>query len=262
MKSMENEVDVQIIIQARMGSSRLPGKILKKLVSDFTILEWIIELAKCSRYAERIVVATTENPKDDETVSACMRRGCHYSRGSEEDVLKRFVDALYIFPCNIVLQINADSPFFDVGEMDRLVEIIKEKGLDYASNHQGGLPLGTGTEAFTSKSLFLVASKTDDFYDHEHVTPYFYNHPEIFKQSIMYPLNFHPFAKQARLALDTSEDLEFLRQIVKQMNISSPDSQPSTNEILSFLEKHPYLLEINKNVIQKTFPSRDYKNIK
>lgn len=259
---MENKVDIQIIIQARMSSSRLPGKILKKLVGNFTVLEWIIERAECSRYAERVVVATTENSKDDETVSACTRRGCNYSRGSEEDVLKRFIDALHIYPCNIVVQINADSPFFDVEEMDRLVEIIKENGLDYASNHPGGLPLGTGTEAFTSKSLFLVASKTGDPYDHEHVTPYFYNHPEIFKQSILSPLNSNLFVKRVRLALDTPEDLEFLGQIVKQMNISSPNNQPSTNEILSFLEKHSYLLEINKNVIQKTFPSKDYRNIK
>jgi len=258
---MKNKVNVQIIIQARMNSSRLPGKILKKLVGDFTVLEWIIERAKCSKYAERIVVATTENFNDNKTVAACIRRGCDYLRGSEEDVLKRFIDVLHTFPCNIVLQINADSPFFDVDEMDRLVEFIKESGLDYVSNHPGGLPLGTGTEAFTSESLLLVASKTNSPYDHEHVTPYFYNHPEIFKQSVMSPLNPNPLAKQTRLALDTPEDLEFLRQIMGQMNISSPINQPTTSEILSFLEKHSNLLGINKNVVQKTFPIRDYKNI-
>jgi spore coat polysaccharide biosynthesis protein SpsF len=258
-KNMKDKVNVQVIIQARMGSNRLPGKILSPLAGEFSALEWIIERARCSKYAERIVVATTVNPKDEETIAVCKHRGCEYVRGSEEDVLNRFVDVLHEFPCNIVLQINADEPLFDVSEMDRLVEVLEKDGLDYVNNHPAGLPLGTGTEAFTFSAFFLMASKTNDPYDHEHVTPYFYNHTDLFKQKNLPPLEIHPFAKNVRLTLDTLEDLKFLRQLMNQMKISVPKEQPLTNDILSFLQNHPDLIEINRGIVQKTFPSKNIK---
>ena len=254
---MKDQVNVQIIIQARMGSSRLPGKILAPLTGKFTVLEWIIERARYSKYAKRIVVATTTNPKDDETIAACERRGCEYVRGSEEDVLNRFLDVFQSFPCNIILHITADNPLFDVSEMDRLIETLEKDGLDYVNNHPAGLPLGTGTEAFTSSSFFLMAGNTNDPYDHEHVTPYFYNHPELFRQKNLAPLNIHPFAQNVRLTIDTPEDLNFLRQLMDRMKITIPNEQPSTNDILSFLESHSDLLEINRGIAQKTFPSKN-----
>ncbi|MBI2025350.1 hypothetical protein HYT04_00985, partial [Candidatus Kaiserbacteria bacterium] len=102
------KVEVQVIIQARMGSSRLPGKILKPYVGGYAVLEWIIERARLSTRAERVVVATTTNQKDDATEDACRRIGCDFVRGSEDDVLARFADAARAYPSDVILQINAD----------------------------------------------------------------------------------------------------------------------------------------------------------
>ncbi len=250
-------VDVQVIIQARMGSSRLPGKILSHFVGGHTVLEWIIERARQSRFVQRVIVATTTNPKDDETILACERRGCDYVRGSEEDVLARFVHAAKEFPCKTIVHITADNPLFDLSEMDRQIETFLEEDLDYANNHPTGLPLGTGTEVFKTSALLEMAEKTQDPYDHEHVTPYFYNHAEMYKQKNLSPLQVNPLAPSARLTLDTPQDLEFLKELTNQMEITAPEKQPTTFEILSFLERHPKLLEINKDVIQKTFPVKN-----
>src|SRR3989344_5476857 len=103
------KVGIQVIIQARMGSSRLPGKILKPYAGDYAVLEWIIARSRLSRRAERVVVATTTNPKDDATEDACMRAGCDFVRGSEEDVLARFADVARASPSHVLLQINADE---------------------------------------------------------------------------------------------------------------------------------------------------------
>ncbi len=247
-------VDVQVIIQARMSSTRLPGKILAPFIGDYTVLEWIIERARSSNLVNRVVVATTTNPKDDETIAACIRSTCEYARGSEGDVLGRFEQVVNEFPCKTIVHITADNPFFDLDEMNRLTETLIENGLDYANNHPAGLPLGTGTEAFNSEAFLKMAKMTDDPYDHEHVTPYFYNHTELFKQTNLAPLELHTFAPNVRLTLDTPQDLQFLKELTTRLNIVSSDKHPSTVGILSFLQEHPEIVEINKGIVQKTFP--------
>lgn len=243
-----------IIIQARMGSSRLPGKILMSFIGEYTPLRWIIERARLSKYAEKVIVATSINPKDDATEKACKEAGCEVYRGSEDDVLKRFIGTVRMFDTKLIVQINGDEPFVDIIEMDRLVDIAQEEELAYANNHPGGLPLGTGAEVYTREAFERVAREADTPYDHEHVTPYFYHHPELFKQCIVEPTVPHPFAPQVRLTLDTAEDLEMLTALAQGMDFPRPEEQPSTNEIVSFLQEHPEIVMINNHVVQKTFP--------
>jgi len=246
--------NIHVIIQARMGSTRLPGKILKPFVGDYSVLEWIIERVRLSKCTERVVVATTTNPKDDETERVCVARGCDFVRGSEEDVLARFADATRAFPSDIILQVNADEPLVDIAEMDRLVDILQKEHLEYVNNHPGGLPLGTGSEAYRSEAFARVVAEAKDTYEHEHVTPYFYRHPEFFKQRVVAPQKLHPFASKVRLTLDTIEDFEFQHRLIEGMGFSRPEEQPPTNEIVSFLQEHPKIVMINNHVVQKTFP--------
>ena len=248
------KVGIQVIIQARIGSTRLPGKILKPYAGGYVVLEWIIARARLSRRAERVVVATTTNPKDDATEDLCRRTGCDFVRGSEEDVLARFANAACAYPSAVILQINADEPLIDIEEMDRLADILREEGLDYANNHPGGLPIGTGSEAYRAVAFARMVAEAKNQYEHEHVTPYFYRPPELFKQRIVAPSTIHSFAESARLTLDTAEDFEFQRHLTESMGFSEPLQQPSTNEILTFLQSHPEIVAINKNVVQKTFP--------
>ena len=246
--------DVHVIIQARMGSTRLPGKILKPFVGEHTPLSWLVERARMSAVAGKVIVATTQNPKDDATEVACKAMGCDVYRGSEDNVLDRYLQAIRAFDSRVILQINGDEPFVDIQEMDRLGRALIDGKLDYANNHPTALPLGTGAEAYTRESFEKMAAMTSDPYDLENITPYYYNHLELFKQTILEPASPHPFAKEARMTLDTAEDFEFLQKLAEGMDFSRPEDQPGTHEILGYLEAHPELVAINKHIVQKTFP--------
>lgn len=242
------------IIQARMGSTRLPGKILLPFVGEHTFLEWVVDRLRTSRVLDNVIVATTTNPLDDAIEALCVRRGYASMRGSEEDVLGRYVEAAQKFESRVIVRAISDNPLVDIGEMDRMIGILESDKLDYANNHPGGLPGGTGTEVFTYEAFKRVAADAKDPYEHEHVTPYFYRHPELFTQRTVAPAVLHPFASQVRLTLDTPEDLQMLQALAKGMGFSKPEEQPTTNEILTYLESHLELVQINKAVVQKTFP--------
>ena len=243
-----------VIIQARMGSSRLPGKILAPFIGEFSPLHWIVERAKMSKQVERVIVATSTNPLDEATEAACKMIGCDVYRGSEEDVLTRFYEAVKLFDTQVIADATGDNPFFDLAVMDRMIEMLEGEHYDYLNSHPGGLPTGTGTQVFTRRAFDRVAAEADTPYDHEHVTPYFYHHPELFKQKNVAPAVLHPFAPAARLTLDTSEDLQLLQTLAKGMGFSKPSEQPTTNEILTYLQAHPEVASINKEIVQKTFP--------
>lgn len=245
---------VHIIIQARMGSTRFPGKTLELCAGGLSILEWVVERAKLSRKASRVIVATTDNPRDDAIEALCRLRGYDCVRGSEDDVLARYLLAARQFESRIIVRVTADNPLVDPFEIDRLVGVLEEERLDYASNHPAGLPLGTGSEAFTREGLEKIAGAASDLYEREHVTPYFYRHPELFKQREVAPERVHEFAPKARLTVDTLQDLHFVRTLLAALGCTSPAGLPTTSVILSFLQIHPDIVAMNAAVEQKTFP--------
>lgn len=242
------------IIQARMGSSRLPGKILKPFIGAYTPLSWIIARAQLSKYASRVIVATSTNPKDNATEESARAVGAEVYRGSEDDVLQRLHEAVVKFDTKVICDVTGDDPFFDLAEMDRMVEILQTEKMDYLNNNPTALPMGTGTQVYTRAAFDRVAREATSQYDHEHVTPYFYHHQELFAQRTVEPLVAHPFAKEARMELDEPKDLELLIALTAGMGFTKPEDQPTTNEILDYLEQHPELVRINKAVVQKTFP--------
>ena len=223
-------------------------------VDGVSFLEWIVERCKTSTRAQKVVVATTDKSKDDPIEVLCKEKRFEYIRGSEDDVLGRYWKAVQTFASDIVVRVTADNPFVDIPELDRLVDTLSAENLDYASNHPAGLPVGTGSEVFSSTAFEKVVAESKDPYEHEHVTPYFYRHPEFFLLKEVPPVSLHGFASSARLTLDTQEDLEFLRGLAHGMNIENPHKQPTTSEILDYLQRHPELVAINKDVLQKTFP--------
>ena len=242
-----------VIIQARMGSTRLPGKILKPFIGEYTPLSWLIARAKLSKYADKVIVATSVEERDDTTEAASKAAGAEVYRGSEDDVLMRYHEAVVAFDTKIICDITGDEPFFDLAEMDRMVEILQSEGMDYLNNHPT-LASGVGTQVYTRIAFDRVAREATTPYDHEHVTPYFYQHPELFKQRDVAPLVPHPLAPEVRLDLDEQRDLDFLIALAKGMGFMRPEQQPSTNEMLDYLQSHPEVVVINKEVVQKTFP--------
>lgn len=254
---MHKKVKTQLIIQARMNSMRLPGKILTEISKNISVLEWIIRRAKTSNKVDRVLVATTLNAKDDETEKLCQSLKCPVVRGSEEDVSDRFRLAVEQYPCDVIVHVTADNLFFDIDEMNRMIDYIYQYKLDYVSNHPTNMSVGTGTEVFTTVSFKKIPPFDLTSYDREHVTPYYYNHPELFNQKVLKPINHHVFSKSARLTLDTREDLTLIMAILKGLNFSEPEDQPSLKIILDFLESHHDIAKINSHVVQKTFPSKN-----
>jgi spore coat polysaccharide biosynthesis protein SpsF len=247
-------MNAHVIIQARMGSSRLPGKILLPFVGSTSYLEWVVERCKLSQRVSKVIVATTDSSKDDPIEAFCKEKKYDHVRGNENDVLARYALAAEKFGGDILIRVTSDCPLVDVSEMERAIEFLQSEGFDYVSTHPGGLPLGGGAEVFTRAAFERVVNEAKDPYEHEHVTPSFYRHPELFAQKNIVPLYPHPFAREARLVLDYPEDHAFLSRLAKDMLFSTPGVQPSTYEILEYLRSHPDLVLINKDMIQKSFP--------
>ncbi len=214
----------------------------------------MVERAKQSRLAHRVIVATTADPKDDAIEALCMRRGYQCVRGSGDDVLGRYAQAARTFNSDVIVRVTADNPLVDPVEIDRLIDTLQREQLDYTSNHAADMPLGSGAEVCTRSALEHAAKEARDPYEREHVTPYIYRHPELFKQRTVEPIAKHPFAASARLTIDTMEDMNSVRALIAAMQCEHPSQLPSLHEILACLESHPEIVAMNKAVEQKTFP--------
>jgi spore coat polysaccharide biosynthesis protein SpsF len=205
------------IIQARMGSSRLPGKMMMEL-SGIPIIEWVIRRVQGAALLDDIVVATSEAAIDDELALVAKNLGVKVFRGSEADVLDRFVKAAEYSEADAIVRICADNPLIDPGEIDRLIQDYNNGGADYVCNNQdrlgSGYADGFGAEIFKF-SLLKSIDKTElsPLY-REHVTLYFWDHmDQISVRSLQAPsaLNF----PKLKFDVDTSEDFLVLQTLIE-----------------------------------------------
>ena len=209
-----------------MGSSRLPGKMMMDLCG-YPLLQWVIERCKRASTLSKIVLATTTNPEDDCLVILSHNLGIYTFRGSEQDVLDRFIRAAKSFDATTVVRICADNPLIAPEEIDRLVEFYLRELPDYAFNHIPGLqnnyPDGFGAEILSTKLLEFIGESAKDKRYREHVTLYLWENREKFNIrtfSCPEPYN-HP---EMKLDIDTFEDLSLMRKICKKLNFeSTPD---------------------------------------
>ncbi|HEY2382960.1 MAG TPA: glycosyltransferase family protein [Terriglobia bacterium] len=163
------------IIQARMGSTRLPGKVMMKIAGR-PLLVYLVERISRSRTLDAIVVATTTNPRDNVIIEECERRGIPNFRGAESDVLGRYVSAARACEADIVVRVTADNPFTDPDSIDRVVDTLKGGNVDYAiENH---LPVGVRGEALTWEALSFMDSVANTPLWREHVTLYAIQNPK------------------------------------------------------------------------------------
>lgn len=234
------------IIQARNGSTRLPGKVTKK-VGNETVLGVLIERLKGSEEIERIIVATTERAEDDSIEEIALAHGADVFRGSEKDILDRFHEAAKRFDVDIIARITADNPFTDVGLLDKMSRTLIAESYDYISAE--GLALGLGSEVFTFRALERAWENSKERYCREHVTPYIYEHRGDFKIGVYRDIE--PIKKsEVRLTIDTGEDLEVYRRIYEHFgDLISTDIE----DVIEFLEKHPEVRDINKKIVQKNY---------
>ena len=233
------------IIQARISSTRLPGKVLKK-VEGKTVLEHVIDRAKAVKNINDVVVATTVKKEDLEIVKLCANLGISVFCGSEDDVLDRYYQVARLFKSNHIVRITSDCPLIDPLIIDKVIGLYFKKEADYATNTMPETyPDGLDTEVFSFKTLKIAWENAKFTSEREHVTPYIRKNPNIFK---LVNLKCNSDLKNKRWTIDEPKDFEFIKIIYK--NLYHKNALFGMKAILNFLKKYPEIEEINKNIIR------------
>jgi spore coat polysaccharide biosynthesis protein SpsF (cytidylyltransferase family) len=233
------------IIQARMGSTRLPGKVLLNL-EDKTVLEHVIMRVKSSELVDEVIVATTIDKQDLQIAGLCTGLGVSVYCGSKDDVLDRYYQAAKLFEADNVVRITSDCPVIDFQIIDEVIRLHLESKSDYTSNTlKETFPDGQDVEIFTFESLRTAWKNAKFLSEREHVTPYIRNHPNLFKhENLMSKIDY----SQKRWTLDNEEDLEFLKQVYKRLY--QKGSLFGMDDILKLIGDKPEIERINQHIIR------------
>lgn len=231
-------------IEARMSSSRLPGKVLLDINGEPSLTRQIRRLRQ-SKKVNDIVVATSTNPADDPIVSWAATENIACYRGSEDDVLLRVVEAQRFLNSDIVVEICGDTPLIDPLIIDQAISLFEEDDCDIVSNtYRLSYPQGIDAQVFRLADLEEIERSIHDPAVREHVSLYFYEHPERYrlKDLIAPPELTHP---EQRLQLDYEDDLSLIREIYRHLEPEHGDNF-GVAETIAFLEEHPDLAGLNK----------------
>ncbi len=246
---------VVAIVQARMGSSRLPGKVLAD-IGGKPMLARVVLRARRARTIDQVVVATTTDPSDDPLEAYCNSMGFPCFRGDPFDVLDRYYQAAKLFHADPIVRITADCPLIDPDEIDRTVKAFIENGVDFAANRlpppwKRTTPIGMDTEVVSFAALTRAWQEADAKYAREHVMPYLYEQEGRFKTLLV---QHDPDLGHLRLTVDTAQDLELVRSIYAAFG----DRDDFTlSDILQLLHEKPQLLTINADVAHKGYQDVD-----
>jgi spore coat polysaccharide biosynthesis protein SpsF len=232
------------IVQARMGSTRLPGKVLREL-GGRSVLAWVVRAARDSGVLDDLVVATTADAADDPVVVECERLDVAVYRGPAEDVLARFVGALSSRPADWVVRFTGDCPLLDPEIVAMLGAVLRSvPDVDYVSTHIAPrLPLGMNVEAVRADVLRAV-DRVAAGHHRTHVTSYVWSHPQDFR---ILGLTLPPDRSGLRVTLDTPEDWSLLRAVVEHFG----DSPVPLGKLVSWLSGHPRIRQLNARVVPK-----------
>jgi spore coat polysaccharide biosynthesis protein SpsF len=239
------------IIQARVGSTRLPGKVMMDLCGRTVLARVVERLAPCSRL-DRIVVATTDSPADRAVADEARRCGVGSFRGEEQDVLDRFYRAALRFEADIIVRITADCPVFDPELLTQMLDrffTLREspQGVDVVTNTQTrSFPRGLDAEILPIEALTRAQRKATDASAREHVTPYLYRNRDVFRVfEEISPVDLSMY----RWTLDTPDDFRLIEEIY--CALDRPGRIFTTAEVFDLLERRPELRRINADVRQK-----------
>jgi spore coat polysaccharide biosynthesis protein SpsF len=240
---------VTAIIQARMGSSRLPGKVLIDIVGH-SMLWHIVQRVQIATSIDKIIIATTINPEDEIIEHFARENNIDCFRGNQEDVLDRFYKTALYFKIKNIVRITADDPFIDPIIINKVVNTYLNSNVDYVSNTiEETYPLGLNVEIFSFFALEQAFKKAKKPYEREHVTPYIWGQPKKF--SLVNVEYESKNLSHMRWTLDTKEDLEFVRTIYKNFYMKKKEIF-FMDDILRILKEHPDIFKINEHVKQKS----------
>jgi spore coat polysaccharide biosynthesis protein SpsF len=223
-------------IEARMSSSRLPGKVLAK-AEGRPMLELMVERVRSSPSLDAVVIATTESNSDMPIVALAERLGVDCFRGSEEDVMRRVLDAAYVHDADVIVELTGDCPLTDPAIIEEVICAFHKANVDYAANDLvRSWPIGMDVEVFTTATLADAESRTNDPEEREHVSPFIYRHPELYSQiNVTAPAN--ETRPELRLTLDTPEDLEVMRAVFAALGANPPAF--TCQDVIEFLDANP-----------------------
>jgi spore coat polysaccharide biosynthesis protein SpsF len=233
-------------IEARTGSIRFPGKVLKH-IGEETVLEWTVKRLQMAKRIDAVIVATTVNASDDQIVDVCKQKHIPYYRGSEEDVLERISGAARTMDANVIVQSGADCPFYDPDIVDQLVKIFLQGNYDYVCNDlEEGYPIGVNIHVLSAETLYEVEQLAILQKDRENVVTFIWDHTDNYRIYNLTPPS-ELRRPDIRLTVDYSEDLVFLNEVFKGIG----DNSFRTIDIIRFINKNSHLLDINKNCKMK-----------
>ena len=237
-----------IIVQARMGSSRLPGKVLKEVCGK-TLLEHLIVRLRRVKQVDNIVIATTIKEQDSQIVDLCIKLNTSFYRGPEDDVLSRYYEAALNYEADLVVRVTSDCPLIDPCIIDSIVSfyINNQDRVDYVSNCLNRTyPKGMDVEVFSFSNLKEAYEEAKENYEREHVTPFIINRPSRYRlHNIEHSTNLSNY----RLTIDTSEDFELVEKIFEELFFENPEFE--MKDILTVLEVNSEWPSINSHVKQR-----------
>jgi spore coat polysaccharide biosynthesis protein SpsF len=239
------KLNIIAIIQARMGSTRLPGKVMEQIVGR-PLLDIQLERIKRSSRINSIIVATTDQPQDAPIHDYCLNHGVVCFRGDEDNVLKRFHDVACAVNADAIIRMTADCPLIDPQIMDQTINCYLEHypKYDYVSNvHPRTYPRGMDVEIFSIRALNEAYKNAHTPYELEHVTPYIIKHAT--KANVAQQKDQSAY----RLTVDTPEDFEVVRLIFTALYPHNPHF--NLEDIVSYMDDNPSIGKINAEIKQK-----------
>ena len=239
---------VVAIVQARMTSTRLPGKIMRP-IDGRPMLWYQLQRMRLARRLDRIVIATTTNQTDDVVVRFCEEHACDFWRGPEADVLARYAGAARAFGAATIVRLTSDCPLLDPQLIDAAVERFAgaSGACDYLSNMlPPTFPYGQAVEVFTAAALEAADREATDPAEREHVTPFIYWRPARFR---LQSLTMSPDLSGHRWTVDAPEDFELVSRLLGTLYASRPGF--AIADVLDVLAVHPEWEKINVHVAQK-----------
>lgn len=246
-------MSIGIIIQARTTSTRLPKKVVLPFYQEKSIVEIIIEKIKSTTNFP-VILATTVNESDDILINLAEKSGTKYYRGSETNVLERFINCAEEYKLSSIVRVCADNPFLDTSLMKELIDSHIEFKADYTSfKTSNGIPaikthFGLFTEVVENESLKKVRNSTNDVLFTEHVTNYIYAHPDLFKLNLI-TMPEYIENSGTRFTLDTIEDWNLLSPIYKELMLIKPNF--NSYDLIKTIEGKNEVLNIMKSQIEK-----------
>jgi len=242
--------NIVAIIQARMSSSRLPGKVLKDIAGK-PMLVHVVERAQKVKLINQVVVATTLDPSDDAIEALCYKMGYACFRGSLHDVLDRYYQAAREFKADVIVRFTADCPLLDADVTEKTIRTFLETKTDFAANRlpppfKRTYPIGLDTEVCTFNALQRAWMEATEKFEREHVLPYLYQVEGRFKVTRVE--NDVDYGKW-RLTVDTQEDLDLIRKVFEHFG----ETEFNWMDVIGYLKNNPEVARINADWSIKLF---------